>query len=251
MSDATAQELLKLLSSAFWPAVAGFLVFHLRRTLSELLAAFTSRVQDPNTAIVVSKEGVEIKQNVNAVLGRIESLETDLRQVSALFPKVPPQEPRSAPSPSVIPPALQQAAEAYMQIAAPSLGERVRLKDSEAVELTKLVQEHHVSKDLLVQQAHEGLLLALVGAIHSNPEVGDLDRLITIVPRLERLHVKYKAVMAIGRLFELNLVAVGDVGRARALLDRLSKDGDTALLRRVERTQASIDVASQATVSGD
>ena len=249
MNDTTIQELLKVLSSAFWPAVVSFLVFHLRQPLSELLVASTSRVKDPNTAITVSKEGVEIKQNVEAVLGRIESIETELRQVRAQLPTPHVEESRLASSSPVIPSALQQAADAYMEITSPSLSERVRLKDAAAVQLTKLVQEYRVSKDLLVRQTHEGLLLALAGTIHSNPEIGDLDRLITVAPRLDRLHVKYKVVMAIGRLFERNLVAAADVGRAMALLDSLARSGDAALLQRIERTRAIINTVSQGVVS--
>jgi len=159
------------------------------------------------------------------------------------------EETRPASSSPVIPSTLQQAADCYLEITSPSLSERVRLKDAAAVQLTKLVQEYRVSKDLLAQQTHEGLLLALAGTIHLNPEIGDLDRLITIAPRLDRLHVKYKVVMAIGRLFERNLVAAADVGRAMALLDSLARGGDAALLQRIERTRAIINTVSQGAVS--
>jgi len=244
MSDILIQELLKVLANAFWPAVASIIVFHFRQPLSQLLLAIKNAIEDPNRGVRVSSKGIEITQNVNAVLGRTESLETELRQIRAMLPTVHPEDARPIPGPSEIPPVLKQAADAYLEITAVSLNDRVRLKETAAIQLTKLVQEHHVSKDLLTQQTHEGLLLALAGVIHSNPEPGDLDRLITIAPRLARLHIKYRVVMAIGRLFERNLVIAADVGRAMALLDSFSRRADSALLQRIERTRAIIETVA-------
>jgi hypothetical protein len=249
MNDTTIQECLKVLASTFWPAVAILLVFHFRQPLSNLLYAVTRLLEDPNTAIKLTREGVEIRQNVNAVLGRIESFETELRQIRAILPTAHSEGVRTASDSLELPPALQQAADEYLKIIAPTWKERVRLKDTAAVQLTKIVQEYQVSKDLLSQQAHEGLLLALAGVIHSNPESGDLDRLITIAPRLERLHVKYRVVMAIGRLFERNLVTEADVGRALALLGNFSEGADAALLQRIMRTRAIINTVSQGVIS--
>jgi hypothetical protein len=140
---------------------------------------------------------------------------------------------------------LQQIADAYLKINAPDYGERVRQKDEAAARMANLVIQQGISKDQLAQMAvaqnSEGLAIALASAIHLHPETGDFARLMQIAPWIQRLHVQYTIVLALGKLFRLNIAAATDRTSALALLSTYEQRADQPLQRQIVQTRSLIN----------
>ena len=230
-----------------WPVAALAIIVVLRRELKKILGSLTERIADPASSLTIGKGGLEIKGRVDAALGRIESLETDQNQSKELILGVLAKNESATPVRSdgqaTVPPEIFELADAYMNVAVKDWSERVRTKDELARKMANLVLTRHVSKDLLAAQDQEGVLMALVTAIHTAPEKGDFDRLAMAARKVTRLHVKYRIVMALGRIFEQNLATKDDISRANQMLDQFESGADAALRRRIIQTRASIDLA--------
>jgi hypothetical protein len=238
-------ELVKLAGYLAWPVAVLLILLLTRQELRAVFNAVTKRIADPTSDISIGKEGLEIKSRVDAALGKIESLEVDQNQSKALIFGVLGREGevRTEATSSVIDPKLVELANKYLSISAFNWAERIRLKDETARTMANLVITRHVSKDLLVAQNHEGLLMALVSAIHSAPDPGDFARLSKIAGQVQRLHIKYRFAMALGRIFEQNLATKADVDRALEILDLFEVGSDEHLRRRITQTKAIIKFA--------
>lgn len=231
-----------------WPVAALIILVVLRQQLKEILGSVNKRIADPGSSVSIGKGGLEIKGRVDAALGRIESLEVDQNQSKDLLLSVIAQnEPTHAQDRSggnaTVDPEILEMADAYMKVAVKDWNERVRTKDELARKMANLVLTRHISKDLLAAQDQEGLLMALVTAIHTAPEKGDLERLSMAADKVTRLHIKYRIVMALGRVFEQNLATKADVSEANQILDRFADGADASLSRRITETKAMIKLA--------
>ena len=247
------EELVKLAGHLAWPAAILLIIVIMRFELKAVFRALTSRVADPETKIKLSTDGLEIGSRVDAALGRIESLETDQNQSKDLIRGVlltdNNGQKNASPSPgATIDPDLMKLADEYLQIRAKEWRERVRLKDEAASKMANLVLTRHISKDLLAAQGHEGLIMALAAAIHSFPDKDDFARISLIADKVDRLHIKYRIVMAIGRIFERNLAASDDTNEALRILDQFTEDADPPLRRRITQTKAILELAVRSEV---
>src|SRR6185503_8253324 len=224
------EELVKLAGHLAWPMAILIIILIVRKELKSAFNALTKRMADPATNITIGKEGLEIKSRVEAALGRIESLEIDQNQSKELVFGVLKRKEETVQaesvSGSVIDPELMRLADEYLEISASDWAKRVRLKDEVASKMANLVITNHIPKDLLVAQTHEGLIMALVSAIHSVPEKEDFARISKIARQVNRLHIKYRIVMALGRIFEQNLATGVDVGQALEILDLYNVGAD-------------------------
>ena len=142
-----------------------------------------------------------------------------------------------------IPQELTDMAATYLAISDPDWRKRVQLKDEVAREMASYVIDHHVSKDALASQHNEGLALALASAVHAFPEAGDVERLLRIADEVTRLHVKYRIVLAFGRLFERRIATADDRNRVENVLSLYLKTADAPLRAQIEETRAVIEVA--------
>ena len=234
-----------VVGSLAWPLTILLLFFVLRRELKSIFGSLTRRIADPKTDISISKAGLEIKGRVEAALGRIESLENDQSQARGLllagFAQKDPL-PERSPN-DVVGPELRKLADRYLSVKTPQWSERVRQKDEIASDMAVMVIAQRIPRDALANQTHEGLLMALISAIHSKPEEGDLARLSTAAAKVSKLHIKYRIAMALGRLFNLNLAGKGEVPEALTILDRLKVGADEPLRHRINQTRAIIDLA--------
>ncbi|HEX3144913.1 MAG TPA: hypothetical protein VHQ64_13150 [Pyrinomonadaceae bacterium] len=239
--------LVTLVGHLAWPVTVLALVVVLRREIQEICKSLSRRIADPASSLIIGKGGLEIKGRVDAALGRIESLEIDQNQSKELiFGVLGKKELKAGTVPGrdeTVAPELLKLADEYLKISASEWSERVRLKDECARRMSNLVLTRNVSKDLLAGQDHEGLLMALVTAIHAAPEQGDFDRISRIAQKVKRLHVKYRIAMALGRLFEQNLAGEADVARCKEILDDYNIGADPALRRRIIQTKAIINLA--------
>ena len=103
-----------------------------------------------------------------------------------------------------------------------------------------LSELENVSKDALADSGHEGLIVAMAGAIHAVPEQSDLERLLRASQYVIRLHVKYRIVLALTEMIEKGLVASSNIDRVQKVLDGFMQDADKPLTIRIERTRAFI-----------
>jgi len=236
------EELVKLMGHLAWPVFIFVTLFFLRSEIKSAISAFAKRMADPSSDVSIGKEGLSIKSRVDAALGRIESLEIDQNQSKDLILGVLEKESILAPKEhsEVVDPELMKLADEYLQIDAKEWTDRVRLKNESARKMANLVLTRNISKDLLASQAHEGLVMALVSAIHTSPDEKDFDRISVIVHKVSRLHVKYIIAMAIGRIFEQRLAANTDVDRAQEILDLYTIGADQSLRNRIAQTKAII-----------
>ena len=242
------EELVKLAGHLAWPLAILIIIFFVRKELKAAFNALTKRIADPASNISIGKEGLEIKSQVDAALGRIESLEVDQNQSKELiFGVLDRKEEQGVRIKSEtglsIDSELIQLANEYIRISASDWAERVRLKDEVARKMANLIITKHVPKDLLVAQDHEGLIMALVSAIHTAPDKEDFARISKIAHKVKRLHIKYRIVMALGRIFEQNLATEADVDRALEILDLYKVGADAPLHYRIAQTKAMIDFA--------
>jgi hypothetical protein len=242
------EELVKLAGHLAWPAAVVVILVVLKGEIRSIFTALTKRVSDPASDISIGKEGLEIKSRVDAALGRIESLEADQSQSKELLFGAPGGKKGEAravepKTDSTIDPELMKLADEYLNISASDWAERVRLKDEAARKMANLVLTRDIPKALLAGQSHEGLIMALVSAIHTKPDREDFARISKIAHKVKRLHVKYRITMALGRIFEQNLATNADVDRALEILELYGVDADKPLRYRISQTKAIIDLA--------
>ena len=141
--------------------------------------------------------------------------------------------------------ALYQMADAYLNISNPDHGERLHRKDEMARALFNLAAANGISKDTLLLEAeksgHEGLILTLAQYILINPEWGDFEKLLRVTRGVERRHVRYRIVQAMGQLFERHCANIVDRKSALHVLKLYEKDADPPLLRLIQGTRLLIE----------
>jgi hypothetical protein len=115
------------------------------------------------------------------------------------------------------------------------------MKDEAARNMATIVLEQSVSRDALAAQHHEGLILALASAVHARPEPGDVDRLLRVADEVNRLHVKYRIVLACGRLAERGFAGPTEIARIRTVFRFYEADADPPLRLRLQQTAALLD----------
>jgi hypothetical protein len=214
--------------------IVGFLFGYLSTRLF-LAAAFSEA--DQAWARVFRKQQAKIDETSVAVVAL--STRTDVLAQAA------------APSESVVEGAanttavqkLRELADAYLEIGHPEWGTRVRLKDKAADEMGDFILKSGLSHDSIVAEItrarNEGLVLALATAINLRPEAGDADRLLKVALPLERLHVKYRFVLAISELARRQLLSSVQRRDFISIIDayRTDADGSLAKLLQTTRTQ--------------
>lgn len=238
-------ELVTLGGHLAWPISILVILFFVRAEIRGAVTALTKRLADPSSDISIGKGGIEIRTRLEAALGRIESLEIDQHQARDLVLGVLHTEhtPDERLEGQPIDPDLVTLAENYLTISAADWAERVRLKDEVARKMATMVIARRISKDILAAQAHEGLIMALVSAIHTAPETGDFARISLLPHKVTRLHIKYRITMALGRIFEQHLATRADVDRASEALELFNIGADPPLRHRIAQTKAIINLA--------
>lgn len=235
-------QLVKLASALAWPATLLIVLYYLRDPAGTLLEAISERIKDPASDVAIGKEGLAIKS-------RLEALEIDQEQTKSLTLQAlgvgDEAESDIRASDTEVDPELMRLANEYLQIEDPGWSKRVRLKDAAARKMADLVITKNISRSLLARQHHEGLILALAAASHALPQPDDFEHLLHVADEVERLHIKYRIVMAIGRLFERGLADVTKGEDACAVLDAYKHGADKSLRGRIKYTETAIQVAGR------
>jgi hypothetical protein len=223
-------------------SVIGFLFGYLSTRL--FLAGAFSRADQGATA------GVQAQNST-----QIASLEANLNLLKqALYPERQPEAAQPAASAQGAPEeanqnemdwvSLMDMANNYLRINVADWSERVRLKDEAANRMADYILKKNIPKDLLAAQAeklsHEGLIIALASVINAFPEKGDLERLLRVAPKASRLHVRYRVVLALGKLFRERVAGAADVEPVERVLSLYSQGADDSLRRLIENTRSAI-----------
>lgn len=240
------ETLVELVGHLAWPLSILLVLFLLKREISDILKAIKKRIQDPRTQVSIGKEGVTLDTKLDVVESQVESLQIDQEQFKQMVLAVAGQASytgvkETETQSDEIPHELLKLADEYLRISIPDLGERLRKKEQYAQHMTNLVLSQNISRDMLADQHNEGLILALVGAIHAFPKEGDLERLFRISTDVSRLHVRYRIVIAFGRLVERLLVERTDIQRTNEVLDDYLHGADKPLVARIKRTRAFME----------
>ncbi|MCB1948413.1 MAG: hypothetical protein H6940_04105 [Burkholderiales bacterium] len=232
-----------------WPITAIGIAVIARKELRSIIAALAKRIEDKNSAVSITKEGVEIKAVVEAQEARLVSMQAEQDQVKSLalqhFKPAQTYEIKTLrqTEPKDIDSQLRKMADKYMDINLPDYSERTRAKNAAAGEMAFYIVSNKISKDQLANESHEGLLIALAESIILSADTGDAERLLKAARGAKRLHVRYRVLIAITKLYERNLLPLADIGTVRELLREYEVGADSSLKRLVSNVTSLINEA--------
>lgn len=132
---------------------------------------------------------------------------------------------------------LVTVADEYLAVRVPDWNERLRVKDTLAQNMADIVLSKNLSKDLLANQRHEGLILALASAVQLRPEPGDVGRLLRVADTVTRLHVRYRILQALESSFQAGAGTPAEAHLVLPLLDRYDLKGERGFRDLVQRVR--------------
>lgn len=235
-----------------WPATAIGIAAIARKEIKNLFAALAKRIEDKNSAVSITKEGVEIKAVVEAQEARLISMQAEQDQVKSLALRhFKPTQLASAitlkqPELRDVDAHLREMADAYMNINIPDYSERTRAKNAAAEEMAFYIVSNKINKDQLASERHEGLLIALAESIILSADGGDAGRLLKAAIGTKRLHVRYRVLIAITKLLERNLLPLAELGQVRELLREYESGADSPLKRLISNVTSLVNEAVHA-----
>ncbi len=230
-----------------WPVTAVGIVVMTRKELRGVFVAIAKRIEDRNSAILITKEGLEIKAVVEAQEARLVSMQAEQDQVKSLALQQLKQPAKSNTQliergrEDGIYSRLREMADAYMQINIQDYSERTRAKNAAAGEMAFYILSNNISKDQLVNEPHEGLLIALAESIILSADNKDAERLLKVANRATRLHVKYRILIAITKLLERDLFTSDNLVTVRAILSKYEDSADSPLKRLISNVTALVN----------
>jgi hypothetical protein len=140
---------------------------------------------------------------------------------------------------------LRNLADNYLLIHSKNLNERTRQKHQAATAMLNHIMSNKIPKEVVFKEAeqtgNEGIILALANYILNYPDQGDLDYLLRVADKVERLHVRYRTVQAIGELFAKSYANVADASVAERIFSNYEKGADEKLLSLIKGTRILIN----------
>lgn len=237
-------DIVTLIGNLTWPAILLYLIFLLSDEIRDFFRAIVKKAEDPKNDMSLGKDGLEFRRQIEKTQATLEELKVDQAQTQSLALQAVASKQRlkvrAQQAEQGIPPELLKLAEDYMHIDADNWRERVRLKDAAAREMANFVIVNDVNRDLLGAQHQEGLILALAAASHALPRKDDFTALMRVSHEVTRLHVKYRVVLALGRLFEQGMVDDSQKNEVLQMLDQYKHGADASLLGRIKQTERMI-----------
>jgi len=225
-------------AALLWPLLLFCLLWLLRRELRALVAGLAARVVDKDNEIVL---GPIVLRKIES---RLESVELDQKVTSELVQRKVIETAgvvAASGQAQAIPEALRAMADAYLKVNIPDWNDRVMRKDELAGEMGLMVVRERIPRGLLAASKNEGVLVALASAIHHDPRSGDDLLIVEAGKDVQRLHVRYRFLMAIARLADRALVKQENRADLRALCLRYHEGADPSLQVRIKRTLAVLE----------
>jgi hypothetical protein len=130
----------------------------------------------------------------------------------------------------------------YMAISIADWAERTRTKDAKANEMAAFALKNGLLPQTIFDyiQSHlpiqEGLVLALATVINFDPHQTDLQLLMPVSQKLDRLHVRYRVLLAIVTLNKKGFIAVSEKQNVIDLVKSYRTKADDSLLEQIDHT---------------
>ena len=125
----------------------------------------------------------------------------------------------------------------------PELRERVRRKNTVADQICNYLVSRRFPKRLLAGTEHQGSIVGLASWIHFDPDDGDFPYLASVADKAATHHVRYRVVMALGKLFEARVATPADVPEAERILRAYDAVADPPLKNKIADTRSLINAA--------
>lgn len=140
---------------------------------------------------------------------------------------------------------LSDMAAEYMNISVADWAERTRLKDTAANTMADYALKQNISKTAIFekyqQDKSEGLALALASLINIKPETGDIEIALKAGQGVNRLHVRYRFLLAIVTLYKKGFINEKDKNETLALVNSYKNNADRALLKMIDSTVSTLN----------
>lgn len=220
-----------------WPLLILCALLVFRTQLRAAVQALTQRIRDPNFSLAVGP--FELTARVKELTSKVESLQVDSvvlsRQVST---------PAAASGGDAAFEALRRLADEYRNVAIPDWQQRVLKKDELAAEMARQVISGGISRAKLSQERDEGMRMALATTIHFSPTPGDEELIKVAAPGVQLKHVRYRFMMAIGKLDQLGLISPRNIQWVLQLAEEYRRSADPPLLDRIDRTVSAVSAVT-------
>lgn len=213
-----------LIDSISWPATVIILAVFLRKDVGMLIVKLAERLADKNTSFTLSKNGLYVVSQLQA---KLESVEEDQEQFK-VTQMINENTGKSDPIKLIF-----EWAKQYREINEKNIRKRTSLKNHIAREMTALAYSYNIDKKVLLSLNDEVVYLAVLGLIHENPNKTDTKIVLEIGEKVGRLHIKYRVLMVLNRLFERGLLTKAEQDEASLLAERYMEGADTQLINKI------------------
>lgn len=242
-------SLVSLVGHIAWPLSTLLILIIIKKEVKTLFLAIARRVDDKNSTILITKDGLEIKSIIEAQDARISSIQAEQDQVNSLALKqlksqsALKKESLNRNPLKEIDDHLRKLADVYMNIDIKDHSQRINAKNKAAEEMAFYIVSNNIDKDKLANENNEGLLIALADSIILSADINDANRLLKAAFCAKRLHVRYRVLLAITKLLEKGLLPSEYLKKAQSLLQEYAIGADAPLLRLISNV-TSLIVAS-------
>ncbi len=236
------RDISELIRSFAWPLTVLIVLYVLRLELRGFLTKLTDSIGEA-AQISIGAKGLDLKFNkkLAAVNSRATAIQATLEQFKPSTRKGRRNAKASndASSAAPIPAELEELATEYLGVEIDNYKERLRYKNELAKEMGEVALAEGASRKVLAGSRNEGLILAFSSMVIAQPEPGDLGLWFTAASAAkQRLHVRYRLVVALTVLINKGFVATSDGQRALQALDTQEEGADGPLLTLISDTKS-------------
>jgi hypothetical protein len=220
-------------------SILGFLFGYLSTRLF-LQGAFSRADQEASSAIQAQVKSIETRQDLLSISGKEELPQyganvkesNDVLSSSGIIEEDPLVE-------------LKLLADQYLSIWSNDKNERLLLKNESAKLMFNYAMKNNISKDKILEMAdksgNQGIILTLANTILTYPAKGDDDRILRVAFRVDRWHIQYRIVQALGQLIDKGYATKNNFDSIGNILDSYEKTGDQSLINLIKGIRSLIN----------
>ena len=233
-------------ANILWPLIAICALVLLREQIRQAAVALATRFADPNQNLKLGP--LELSRRVNALESQIESSRVENQVLASAVAPIVNRATEADQDEALR--ELRALADQYKTVNIPDWGERVRAKDAIAARMANLVITRKIPRALLARDSDEGVRMALATVITTDPRPEDEKWIAIAAPGVQLKHVRYRFMMAIGRLAEFKLLPASRAREFEELAVEYRRNADESLLQRIDRTLQAIAPTATRTFDG-
>jgi hypothetical protein len=225
----TVTVILEYLKHFSWPIVVLIAIVVFGPNGKRAIEALAVKIADPDAAIGITKDGIEIRTAREDLQTQIDTLKNSLAEITENVQKTP--DPKSE---------VQKLAVAYLHNQTKSRRERTREKSQLAIQIGSIIESHRLDREALIAEENEGYFAGIAAAATTFPKAGDTALLLKVAEKTDRLHVKYLLCQAFSRLAYSGYLKDRDIKSIREKLQTFSEDADKPLQQRIDSTRKEL-----------